>query len=189
MGGTRRPGLCGSWMHRGALLRAPYHNAMHYHHAPDLLLLHVPTSTLDEGTRRPGLCGNWMHRGALLRAPYHNAMHYHNCCACRTVHNCCACLTMHNPCNALVLRRRRRGRSESTGGETKCRNFEGFFLDGPPHVCFVLCWWSGCCSCDKEGRSRTYGASTLGGASGRRGSVVGWQRCRNAASLKREPLV
>merc|ERR1712086_783571 len=51
---------------------------MHYHHAPDLLLLHVPTSTLDEGSRRPGLCGNWMHRGGLLRAPYHNAMHYHH---------------------------------------------------------------------------------------------------------------
>merc|ERR1719424_2116974 len=51
---------------------------MHYHHALDLLLLHVPTSTLDEGTRQPGLCGSWMHRGTLLRAPYHNAMHYHH---------------------------------------------------------------------------------------------------------------
>merc|ERR1719401_2661079 len=64
-------------MHKGTLLRVPYHNAMHYHHALDLLLLHVPTSTLDEGTRRPGLRSDWMHKGTLLRVPYHNAMHYH----------------------------------------------------------------------------------------------------------------
>jgi len=60
------------------LLLAPNYNAVHYHHALDLLVLHVPTSTLDKGPRRCSLCCNWMHKGTLLRVHDHNAMHYHH---------------------------------------------------------------------------------------------------------------
>jgi hypothetical protein len=39
-----------NWMHKGTLLCLPYHNAMLYHHALALLLIHVPTSTLHKDT-------------------------------------------------------------------------------------------------------------------------------------------
>jgi len=70
--------LRSDWMHKGTLLCVPHHDAVHYHHALDLLILHVPASTLDQGARRPSLCGDWMHKGTLLRVPYHDAVHYHH---------------------------------------------------------------------------------------------------------------
>jgi len=91
------------------MLRVPYHNAMHYHDASALLLLHLPTGTLDKGARRPSLRSNWMHKRTLLRVPRYNA-------STRVpMHNRCSCLAMHNPRDAFVLCTGRGSSSEDYG--------------------------------------------------------------------------
>jgi len=105
-------------MHKGTLLRVPYHDAMHYHNASALLLLHLPTSTLDQDARRPSLRSNWMHKGTLLRVPHYNASTHltmHNRRTRLTMHNRCGRLAMHNPRDAFVLCTGRGSSSEDCG--------------------------------------------------------------------------